>query len=119
MVKEGTPEYAFFSDEYRRSNQTDWVAYSVAAYSGRIPIPTRLNVEHITAFFIDPPASRDGAEGVAELAPGPSVANLIPVARVTIVPKEIASPTRHEVTILLNVLGNKTPCWTPATPDGL
>ena len=120
IVKQGTPEYTFFLGEFNKSRQTDWLAYSVAASSGRVPIPTKLNVSHIMTFYIEPPRVRDGVEDVADAAPGPSVAGLIPVAEVTIEPKEIQSPTRHEITILLKLLGDKLRVGQRSDrPDGL
>jgi hypothetical protein len=127
FVAEDSAEFRFLSNEDLTNFNADWLAYSVAARSSRIPIPTKLNLQHSTAFYIDTTTTdagpSEGIESFAEQQPDPSAISLIPVAWVTIEPRERlhknTGATDHQVKIVLNVLGSDTPCWSAVDPDGL
>jgi hypothetical protein len=125
FVNRDSAEFDFLSREDLTNFHASWLAYSVAARSNRIPIPTKLNLQHSTAFYIDTTTEvglRDSVESIAEMPSDPVATRLIPVAWVTIEPRarphRDTGATDHQVKIVLNVLGRDTPCWSAVNPDG-
>lgn len=112
---------------------------------GFVPIPTQLNKLHETVFYVDSIVPGADAIGNVNFAPeaaegGPAAApnrEFVEVARLVIEPGELVdsphegdggSPgdasgadgslrARHKIKLIMNVIGGKVSCWTPATDN--